>query len=286
MEELGVALKGNKCANQRRVSHDSMSFSVDSLDVDINKAGKRCAASNNTLSQNDSCSDDCKIKEEPYSSTTSVKSEPSPKAKMKLGFIQSAMEDYLNSHRHSISSVLELINPHERYHIEADSYGSSDFFEQNSEPLRESEFNILSPIEENSEPSTRSSSFRGSGSSGRRRPICQETLDRAFLSISCDALLSDRMNCVGVNQEYGTFPRSKSLHDSSEALNREGTIFPLEPREIDPCGYHQLHTADSQEELQEFLLLESECMHDNAGRGLASAFTLADADSSRAHENN
>ncbi|KAJ8977043.1 hypothetical protein NQ317_000715 [Molorchus minor] len=50
-------------------------------------------------------------------------------------------------------------------------------------------------------------------------------------------------------------------------------MYPLEPRELDPSAFFQLHTADSQEELQEFLLLESECMGDsNRGRGLASAF--------------
>lgn len=36
-------------------------------------------------------------------------------------------------------------------------------------------------------------------------------------------------------------------------------IFPLEPREIDLEFFQQLHTVDSQDELQEFLLLESQC---------------------------
>lgn len=36
-------------------------------------------------------------------------------------------------------------------------------------------------------------------------------------------------------------------------------IFPLEPREIDLEPFQQLHTTDNQEELQEFLLLESQC---------------------------
>jgi len=39
----------------------------------------------------------------------------------------------------------------------------------------------------------------------------------------------------------------------------------MEPREIDPEMFFQLHTADSQDELQEFLLLESQCMSTDGG---------------------
>lgn len=112
-------------------------------------------------------------------------------------------------------------------------------------------FYLLPPIEENSEPST------SSESSDKR---CH----------SMQNLLSERPLESPRSQ---TFPRSKATElKQSQKLCYEGQTlyYPLEPRELDPESFHQLHTADSCEELQEFLLLESQCM--NADTGIAAAF--------------
>ncbi|XP_024868454.1 uncharacterized protein LOC112452461 [Temnothorax curvispinosus] len=66
-------------------------------------------------------------------------------------------------------------------------------------------------------------------------------------------------------RKYHTYPKSKipvskySKEKQLEDYTMNPRIFPLEPREIDLESFQQLHTADSQEELQEFLLLESQC---------------------------
>lgn len=66
-------------------------------------------------------------------------------------------------------------------------------------------------------------------------------------------------------QKYHTYPMSKipvskrSINRKIENYTMDPRMFPLEPREIDLESFQQLHTVDSQEELQEFLLLESQC---------------------------
>ncbi|XP_072764147.1 uncharacterized protein [Anoplolepis gracilipes] len=78
-------------------------------------------------------------------------------------------------------------------------------------------------------------------------------------------------------RKYHTYPKSKipilkcARKQRLENYVMDPRMFPLEPREIDLESFQQLHTADSQEELQEFLLLESQC---SGNLGLASdAFT-------------
>lgn len=67
------------------------------------------------------------------------------------------------------------------------------------------------------------------------------------------------------NKKYHTYPKSRipvskySRERRYENYVMDPRMFPLEPREIDLESFQQLHTADSQEELQEFLLLESQC---------------------------
>lgn len=78
-------------------------------------------------------------------------------------------------------------------------------------------------------------------------------------------------------RKYHTYPKSRipilkcAKKRQFENYAMDPRMFPLEPREIDLESFQQLHTADSQEELQEFLLLESQC---SGNLGLASnAFT-------------
>lgn len=78
-------------------------------------------------------------------------------------------------------------------------------------------------------------------------------------------------------RKYHTYPKSRipvlkcTRKRRIENYAIDPRMFPLEPREIDLDSFQQLHTADSQEELQEFLLLESQC---SGNLGLASnAFT-------------
>lgn len=69
----------------------------------------------------------------------------------------------------------------------------------------------------------------------------------------------------GYRRKYHTYPKSRipipkySKERRFENYPADPRMFPLEPREIDLESFQQLHTADSQEELQEFLLLESQC---------------------------
>lgn len=265
-------------------------------------------------------------------STTSVNSEPPLKSKNKVAFVQSAMDEYLNSHRHSLSSVMELIGISERnknevnndveikaesesiemkldevleqqdlvdlvYFSEEDEeteyledaiYGNEEFYSENgnfkqkiygdNQPRRYSHdtspiYFTLSPIEENSEPSTGSSTLKDSNSKDYRY--------LQMYSSSCDPIPSEPFY-LNVDEKYQTFPRSKQSSSSGKCQNlskdyyNETTMYPLEPREVDPSAFSQLHAVDSQEELQEFLLLESECMGDQRDRGLASAFLESD----------
>lgn len=319
MEELQAALKGNESNSLHCLSHgSSFDMSIDSLEVPnlcnySQRSGRHLASKScDTLSlKSDSLSEELitpfYMRDVPdtadftseRSSKCSVQSDPTPKSKNKANFIQSAMTDYLNSHRHSLCSLLELMNSTERRHFE--NRNKQENSESNLEPTKENVcyqienpykdennqyeedesktmFYALSPIEENSEPSTRSSSCRNSSGSDKRK-INAEYPNQ--LSSSCDPIPSEPMHSLPMNPKYQTFPRSKftiqsnsddGLHNSVKFHPNDSATYPLEPREIDPFAYHQLHTADSQEELQEFLLLESECMNDNKGRGLASAF--------------
>lgn len=120
----------------------------------------------------------------------------------------------------------------------------AEFVEQNCG----GSFYLLPPIEEFSEPS-------GSGSIGER------------LSTSCQELYASTELCPSMRSRCQTFPRSRV---DAPAEPRPLARYATEPRELDPEGFHQLHTADSSEELQEFLLLESQCM--TTDTGLAHAF--------------
>lgn len=211
-------------------------------------------------------------------SNISVQSEPMQKLKQKQGFIQNAMDDYLNSHRHSLSSVMELIGIDERQFssiesqvdraLENKDVGEITYYseEEGTEEVKDcgNYYYTLSPIEENSEPST--------GSSTLKETISKEIYPSQLLSSSFDPIPSEREE---LDEKCQTFPRSKNTIERYAQMNEYSDrmmMYPLEPRELDPCAFNQLHTVDSQEELQEFLLLESECMSDIKGRGLATAF--------------
>lgn len=112
----------------------------------------------------------------------------------------------------------------------------------------------LSPILEHSEPTS------SDGGSDRVRSLsCQELVSAATPADADDP--------TGRSQ---TYPRTHA-DESVAAYNRRkftgGHHHLLEPREIDPEMFFQLHTADSQDELQEFLLLESQCMSTDGGGG-------------------
>lgn len=116
----------------------------------------------------------------------------------------------------------------------------------------------LSPIQEHSEPSS------SDGGSDRIR------------SLSCHELASsagrrdEDEDATGRSQ---TYPRSHADETVAQYNRRKYAAgYPLEPRELDPEMFFQLHTADSQDELQEFLLLESQCMSTDNGGGLHAAF--------------
>lgn len=183
--------------------------------------------------------------------------------------VEFSLEEYLNLRRHSVGSLMEFTEERRNRHV-LKRYSTPNLNEhyfcsvddvQNPVSKRYDSF-VLSPIEEYSETSTRTNSFRGSS----------ECLKRTMSLSTCSfvPLTSKSEEEVAATlPKYQTFPRSTaecSLHDTFN-LN-ERCRFPLSPRELDPFAYYQLHTADSQEELQEFLLLESACMSDsNKGTG-------------------
>lgn len=130
-------------------------------------------------------------------------------------------------------------------------------------------FYLLPPIEENSEPST-SGSIKSD----------QFGLSKRQFSSSCQNIAaSDSSLSENLPHRCQTFPRSKatpywSHQGPQHNFGHANTLYPLEPRELDPDSFYQLHTADSQEELQEFLLLESQCMTTESG--IAAAFLTSD----------
>lgn len=103
----------------------------------------------------------------------------------------------------------------------------------------------LSPIEENSEAST---------GSGQSKQVIEHYGKMMETSMEYDHA-----------RKYHTYPKSRipvarwSKERRFGNLMMDPKMYPLEPREIDLEAFQQLHTADSQEELQEFLLLESQC---------------------------
>lgn len=296
MEELQAALKGNQNEGSACMSliNSSENLSLDSLEnsntiLKICKSEIISESASENLSKN-SQNNSFYLNPNQVISTTlsagssniSVHSEPIAKSKNRLSFIKSAMDEYLNSHRHSLSSVMELLDSNGRQqelpeNTDLNSTSTTEnvqnfTIEEYQDLRRYSQdtstcFCTLSPIEENSEHSTGSSR--------------DTTLKYSHFS----QLYSTSFNPIPSEPEYGdypekfqTFPRSKN-GNRNIGINKnyyyDTTMYPLEPRELDPSAFNQLHTADSQEELQEFLLLESECM-DEKGRGLASAFVESD----------
>lgn len=149
-----------------------------------------------------------------------------------------------------------------KFNIDASNVHGFDLFDEYSNhgtyfskyDLKEE---YLSPIQEYSEPSS------SDGSSDRIR------------SLSCHELSSCALKKnVEITCRSQTYPRTHADETISEYNQRTHIEFPWEPREIDPDLFFQLHAADSQEELQEFLLLESQCMNsDNQLFGLHAAFS-------------
>lgn len=123
----------------------------------------------------------------------------------------------------------------------------------------------LSPIEENSEAST------GSGQS----KAAPENIGKPEPALEYDH-----------SRKYHTYPKSRipvarwSKERRLGNLMMDPKMYPLEPREIDLEAFQQLHTADSQEELQEFLLLESQC---SGNLGLAGNMSTSEASCSEHH---
>lgn len=120
-----------------------------------------------------------------------------------------------------------------------------------------SSFHYLSPIEESSEPSTMSSG--SSIESNHFSLILQKasSLHNIAINNEWNESFSDSLQ-----SQSQTFPKYSKPSSRNEAGNlvKNRTLFPLEPRELDPDSFPQLHSANSQEELQEFLLLESQCL--------------------------
>lgn len=119
----------------------------------------------------------------------------------------------------------------------------------------------LSPIAESSEPtSSKGASIGSSSSSGLAGPAARSSsyndIDEA------DASLSD--SSLGTSQ---TFPKCSKTNSRSSRANNCRPLDPLQPRELDAATFYQLCHADSHEELQEFLLLESSCKSDECVLG-------------------
>lgn len=153
---------------------------------------------------------------------------------------------------------------------ERDSEHFRLFYECNSSDFGSyrinSSFHLLPPIEESSEPS--------SSRSSKSHIECYEYVKSSSCHDIPVASLFDDFSTSDYPQRCHTYPkRSKNVRNYEFTDNR--TLYPLEPREIDPGAFFQLHTVDSQEELQEFLLLESQCMSTDGG--IAAAFCDDDA---------
>lgn len=128
----------------------------------------------------------------------------------------------------------------------------------------------LSPIEENSEAST-------SGSSQDKFSLKQLKSKKVAFADSPKSSKEFAFSLeFDASRKYHTYPKSRIPVPRKLGNNREfrnlmdPKLYPLEPREVDLEAFQQLHTADSQEELQEFLLLESQC---SGNLGLATNFS-------------
>lgn len=144
-------------------------------------------------------------------------------------------------------------------------------------------YHTLSPIQEKSEPSSNSTDSQVND----HRRFSEERNAMRMLSSSLSAVMNfPRERSHDQLLKSQTFPRYRVPSNWHYAFdkNYDPGLFPLEPREIDPSCFHQLHAADSQEELQEFLLLESECMTNDENRGLAAAFTPPESDERNSSE--
>jgi len=131
----------------------------------------------------------------------------------------------------------------------------------------------LSPIQEHSEPS----SSDGSGSDHRHRGVIRRWISCRELTATREGRRYENETATAAAGRCWTYPRSRADETAAARHDRRKytTGYPLEqPRELDPEMFFQLHTADSQDELQEFLLLESQCMSTDGsgGGGLHSAF--------------
>lgn len=211
------------------------------------------------------------------------------------------MQDYIKAHPVSIPSVIDALASNEQSNqsVESDfkaavqSHGThlrqrqekaeeivvyiSDDTKQDSPAHLP--FYLLSPIRESSEHST--------ASSGCSRKSQKPETTLRLLSASCEALgTMDSSMATETKTKYQTFPRSKIpvlspvRNNACYDVPEDPSMYPLEPRELDLESFQQLHNADSQEELQEFLLLESQCMTTDNRRGLAAAFHVTDDDDS------
>lgn len=124
----------------------------------------------------------------------------------------------------------------------------------------------LSPIEENSEAST---------GSGQSKQVVEHYGKMMETSMEYDHA-----------RKYHTYPKSRipvarwSKERRFGNLMMDPKMYPLEPREIDLEAFQQLHTADSQEELQEFLLLESQC---SGNLGLAGNMSISEVSCNEHH---
>ncbi|XP_017787788.1 PREDICTED: uncharacterized protein LOC108570439 [Habropoda laboriosa] len=126
----------------------------------------------------------------------------------------------------------------------------------------------LSPIEENSEAST---------GSGHSKTIHEHYGGGKMMESTLE---------YDHARKYHTYPKSRipvarwSKERRFGHLMMDPKMYPLEPREIDLEAFQQLHTADSQEELQEFLLLESQC---SGNLGLAGNMSTSEVSCSEHH---
>lgn len=132
---------------------------------------------------------------------------------------------------------------------------------------------FLSPIEEYTEPSSGSSTRHSSSNS-------DDVILSKVIYNSCNTSFpASSWKMSTKTEKYQTFPRrkqdrkdfedgryfqhkNKNKHTTTQNVNKFD-----EPRELDPSDFHQLHTVDSDDELQEFLLLESACMTDIKTKG-------------------
>lgn len=143
--------------------------------------------------------------------------------------------------------------------VDDDSYGKNSFY-------------ILSPIQESSEGSSNSTDNQVTDC--KNHNIHEDGMRLMSSSLHVVSVVREDEDPLSKSQ---TFPRSKiATRRQPSEKEYNPNLYPFEPRELDPSFYHQLHAADSQEELQEFLLLETECMETDSKRGLAAAFTSSE----------